>query len=423
VTDPRQLLYIVLDGLGDEASAELGGKTPLQAARTPSLDALAREGQVFRLSLTDREGNVSTDVGQFALLGYAGRHELPRRGPIEAAATGIELMEGDVALRANFATLDERGRIVDRRAGRIREGASDLCHALDGTDLGDDVIALVRGATEHRVAVVLRGPGLGSRITDSDPGSLASGPASPLAVRALAPGDSASARTAAKLEAFLARARALLEEHPLNVQRRAAGLPPANALITRKAGSHVALESLEQRFGLRCAGVAGERTVLGVLRLLGCEVTTRPEFTANVDTALEAKLEAALKLLEDDRLDLVLVHVKATDILAHDRMPREKAEYLERLDGALGAMLDLLPEHVLVALASDHSTSSTSGDHTLAPIPALLWGEGVPPSGAPAFDEPSLAALGGPLLDGSAFFERLLAALGKRDQIASTGAA
>jgi 2,3-bisphosphoglycerate-independent phosphoglycerate mutase len=407
----RRLLYLVLDGLGDEPSAGLGGRTPLQAARTPNLDALARGGQVFRLQLADEEGTAATHIGQFALLGYGPGAGIPRRGPVEAAATGLELAPGDVALRANLATLDAAGRILDRRAGRIREGAAELCAALDGLDLGEGVTAFARSATEHRAAIVLRGPGLGAAVTDSDPGTLAGGPRPPLPVRPRDPSDAAAVRTARKVEAFLAQARPLLAAHPVNREREARGLPPANAILTRQAGVFVPVPSLQARFGVRCTGIAAERTVLGVLRLLGAEAVTRPEFTANTDTALEAKFEAALKLLQED-LEIVLLHIKATDILGHDQRPREKAEYLEQIDAQLERALEILPEATLVAVASDHSTSSTSGDHILEPVPALLWGQGVKACGIRAFDEPSLAAFGAPLLDGDAFFRRLLEALG-----------
>jgi 2,3-bisphosphoglycerate-independent phosphoglycerate mutase len=411
----RQLLYLVLDGLGDEPSEQLGGRTPLQVARTPHLDALAREGEVSRLLLADSEGTASTHVGQLALLGYDDRQgTIPRRGPIEAAATGLVLEPGDVALRANFATLDPDGLILDRRAGRIRDGAEELCQSLDGMDLGDGVTALVRGATEHRAVVVLRGPGLSSRVADSDPKSLAHGPVPPLRTRPLDPADEAAARTAAKLELFLERARSLLQQHPVNLRRSAAGQPLANALLLRQAGCHQPLAGLRERFGLRCAGVAAERTVIGVLRLLGADVLTRPEFTANTDTFLAGKFDAAVKLLED-AYDVVLIHVKATDILGHDQKPHQKAQLIEAIDGHLGRTLELLADGTLVALASDHSTSSTTGDHILAPVPALLWGEGIAASGVPAFDEPTLEQAQAPQLQGSAFFFRVLEALGRKN--------
>jgi 2,3-bisphosphoglycerate-independent phosphoglycerate mutase len=410
----RRLLYLVLDGLGDEPSAELGGRTPLEAACTPHMDALARDGEVFRLQLADDDGKAATHIGQFALLGYGPRAGIPHRGPVEAAATGIELLDGDVALRANLATLDAAGRIVDRRAGRIREGAAELCAALDEMDLGDGVKVLVRCATEHRAAVVLRGWGLGAEVTDSDPGTLSGGPQLPLPVHPSDPADKAAERTARKLEVFLARAQAVLAGHPVNRERIARGRPAANAILTRQAGAFVPLRSFEERFYVRCIGVAAERTVIGVLRLLGAAAVTRPEFTANTDTDLEAKFEIAIKLLNDD-LDIVMLHVKATDILGHDQKPREKAAYVERIDAQLGRVLELLPEATLVALASDHSTSSTSGDHILEPVPAFLWGEGVGVSGVGAFDEPSLVQAGAPLLHGDAFFRRILTALGRGD--------
>ena len=405
-----QVLYVVLDGLGDDPCSELGGLTPLAAADIPVLNALAREGTTFRLDMCDRDGHVSTSYGQFSLLGYGDDPVLPQRGPVEAAGIGLELQEGDIACRANYATFDDEGRILDRRAGRIRSGAAALSHALDGLSLGDGVTALMRSGTEHRAALVLRGAGLGSCVTDADPLHTIREPTPPLRVVACDPTDAASVRTAEKLRSFLNRARDILATHPANLARIADGLAPANGVLTRRAGPHIPLPSLEDRFGVRCLAIAGGSTVTGVMRVLGCETIGAPRFTANVDTDVEGKFETALGALAEG-YDVVLVHIKAVDILSHDRKPQEAARFLERVDRALGATLPYLSDHLLVAVAADHSTSSETGDHTASPPPALLCGPGVMPDEAMAFNELELIRCGAPVLRGPAFFRRILDAL------------
>jgi len=413
----HQLLYLVLDGLGDEPCDALGGQTPLEAARTPQLDELARRGQVCWLDLRDRSGEVTTNRGQFALLGYDDEDATPRRGPVEAVGLGVQLQEGDVALRANFATLDAEGRIVDRRAGRIREGTEELGRAIDGMDLGDGVVARVHGGIEHRMALVLRGPGLSAAISDSDPTHTSAQPTATLDVQPTDAADPAAAHTADKLRSFLARIRPILSEHPVNRERQARGLLPANGLLTRQAGRHVSVQSLEDRFGVRCLAIAGDGTVIGVMRVLGCETVKLPSFTANADTDLDGKLVQAAHGIEAG-YGIVMTHIKATDTLSHDRQPVAEVAFLERIDAALATALAKLPPGVLVAVGSDHATSSTIGDHLDIPTPALLSGVDVPASGAAAFHEQALRQCGAPVLVGGAFFARLFAALRPSSRLA-----
>ncbi len=410
----RQLLYLVLDGLGDEPCVELAGQTPLAAAHTPNFDILAKSGQVFWLDLADRSGHVTTSRGQFALLGYDDEDTTPRRGPVEAVGLGLKLRDGDVALRANFATFDDQGRIVDRRAGRIRAGTEQLSSAIDGMDLGDDVVARVHAGTEHRVALVLRGPELGAAVSDSDPTHTSAEPTMPLEVCATDEADTAAAFTAGKLRSFLSRVRPILTDHPVNAERRANGLLPANGLLTRQAGRYVSVASLEDRFGVRCQAVAGDDTVIGVMHLLGCETVKLPAFTANVDTDLDGKLEQAQRGLEVG-YDIVLLHIKATDTLSHDRLPGRQVSFLEKIDACLGPALVRLSQTILVAVGSDHSTSSNTGDHIDAPTLAMLCGPNVLAAGAVAFHEEALRESGAAVLQGGAFFDRLLKALRSND--------
>jgi len=409
---PRQLLYLVLDGLGDVPCPALDDRTPLEAARLPHFDRLAAGGAVYRLDMRDRWGRVSTASGQFALMGYDDDDALPKRGAVEGAGIGMRLQNGDVALRANWATLDDRGWIVDRRAGRIREGTDELAAAIDGMDLGDGVTARVGSGTEHRVALVLRGPELGAGLTDSDPQRTADEPIEPLPIAPLVAADERATRTAAKLTGFLARIRPILADHPVNRTRRAEGLLPANGLVTRQAGRHLVLPSLEERFGLRCLAVVGDSTVTGVMRLLGCETYTQPTFTANVDTDLEGKLAAAQAGLAAGH-DIVLLHVKALDILSHDRVPDGSVAMLERLDEVVGGWLAKRCDQLVIAIGGDHSTSSISGDHSDAPTPALIHGGSAAASHVPAFHEWALSEAGAPVLRRGAFFLQVLAALGR----------
>lgn len=377
--EPPPTLLLFMDGMGDRAVRALSGRTPLDAATLPTFDRLAREG---RTGVGDpvAPGIVpDTAAGSLSLFGQSPR--AIRRGPVEALGAGLELAPGDVALRGNFATLDGSARVVDRRAGRIREGAADLAQALDGPPLAGewaDYTVRVRMGTEHRLAVVLQGEGLSPAIAGSDPGDGAP-PGPPLVPRAIDPAESEAVKTARLLAHFEEHARRILADHPVNRRRREAGLPPANALLTRGAGRVHRLQRLERNgVPLEIACISGDRTVLGLASWLGAETITAPEMTANLDTDLPAKFRAAAEALE--RHDLVVLHVKGADIAAHDCRPDRKVSFLEAVDRHLGELLESWQGRPLqVAVASDHATLSESGQHSSDPVPVVLWGPGMEP--------------------------------------------
>jgi len=398
---PTLLLFV--DGLPDRPVRALSGRTPLAAASLPTFDRLAREGT---LGLGDpmEPGIVpDTAAGSLALFGQSPR--AMRRGPVEALGAGIELAPGDVALRANFATLDDQGRIVDRRAGRIREGTEELAAALDRLPLSAgangargeaewaDFTVRVRMGTEHRLAIVLQGEGLSPAIAGSDPGDGAP-PGPPLPPRAIDPAETAAVRTARLLAAFEDRARQVLARHPVNLRRREQGLSPANTVLSRGAGRIHRLLRLEAGgVPLQICCISGDRTVLGLASWLGAETRTAPGMTANLDTDLDLKFREAADALRNHHL--VVLHLKGADIAAHDCRADRKVEYLEAVDRRLGEMLASWGERPLqVAVASDHATLSESGQHSADPVPVLIWGPEAQADGATRLTEHE-AAQGG----------------------------
>lgn len=385
-------LLLIIDGLPDRPVRALGNRTPMQAAATPTLDRLAREGQ---LGLADpiAPGVVAdTAAGTLALLG-----QTPlalKRGPVEALGAEIPLSPGDVALRANLATVDKSGQVIDRRAGRIREGAEELARALDRLtlpgDLANRVKIRVKPATEHRLAIVMRGKNLSSAIQGSDPGESAV-PGPPLTPCPDDPTNEAAAFTANVLALFEQEARRILLAHPVNKLREQQDLPVANAVLTRGAGRVHRLVALEE-FGLplRISCVSGDRTILGLARYLGAQVISDERMTANLDTDLRAKFEAAEEALQ--RNDLVVLHVKGADIAAHDQRPDLKATYLERVDQELERLLSRIDQSTRIAIASDHATLSESGQHAADPLPVLIWGDGLEADEVTTFDEQAAGA-------------------------------
>jgi len=364
----RKTAVLILDGLGDLPVAALGGRTPLEAADTPVMNRLASLGWY---GLVDPEmcGKVpSTHTGCGMLLGVP-PVEMSRmkRGPVEASGAGRILASGDIAVRANFSTLEphEGGlRVIDRRAGRITANTRELAAVLKNVDLGDGISADLVPTDQHRCVLVLEGSGLDPHVSDTDPGDRGM----PGFVRTCEPKTAAAGRTAEKINRFVNIANERLSEHPANRARMRAGLLPANGVITRGAGAAMAPDNIVRDRGISAALVAGCNTVIGLAKTLGFEVISQTGFTADAHTDLQEKMDAAVAAFE--RHDLVYIHIKAPDLFAHDRDPGGKMGFLERIDSAVRT---LEQAGLMIVLSADHSTDSNTGAHTADPVPALLY--------------------------------------------------
>jgi len=367
-------LMLIQDGLGDRPIYRLGRRTPLEAANTPNMDNLARNainGLVDPLAPGIRVG---TDVGTLALFGYNPLRTYWGRGPIEAMGINMKLDPQDVALRCNFATVDDEMRVTDRRAGRIREGTRKLASALDRLDVSDDIEVAFKEATEHRAVLVLRGEKLSPEVSETDPGPANVGER----VRKCEPSEPGlrlAQRTADAVNRFVERSHEVLKDHPINKARVQEGKLPANIVLTRGAGCALKMRSITDRFGLKGACIAGESTVVGVARMAGFDIFTSPRFTANVDTVLDDKARYATEALKVH--DLVVLHVKGTDILSHDNRPLDKMHFIEKIDEMLGILLSQIDDDVYVALAADHATPCEVGEHTADPVPVTIYGPDV----------------------------------------------
>lgn len=377
----RKILLVVLDGLGDRPIKELGNKTPLQVAATRNLDWLAEHGASGLLDPIAPGVCPGSDTSHLALLGYDPEAVYTGRGPFEAAGVGIDIRPGDVAFRGNWATVDADWRVMDRRAGRIREGTDRMAASLDGMEV-EDVQVLCRAGTEHRAAVVFRGPGLDPRVTDTDPHEER---ARVMPAKALHPD---AEKTARVLNEFQKRAHGVLVKHDVNKEREGASQAPANMILTRGAGVFPHISMFGAKYDLRAAAVAGVAIIKGICRSLGLSLVDVPGATGGLDSDFAAKGRAALAALGDH--DFVLVSVKAPDLCGHDGKPTLKTEVLERIDRELVALLKSeLKEDTILAVTADHSTPCARKDHSGDPVPLLVFGEGVRTDDVMVYDERS----------------------------------
>ncbi len=257
----NQLLFVCLDGLGDDPIPALGDRTPLEAASTPYLDRLAREGREGLVYTVGEHVAPESDIAVFAILGYDPRDEHPGRGVLEAMGSGMDLADGDLAYRVNFAT-QEGGEIVDRRVGRdlSSEDAAALAAEVNRDLVLPDATVELRATVEHRGALVIRstlGP-LSAAVSNTDPayakqGSLGVALANfENRVATAEPLDLSeeAARAADLTNRFVAGAATILEASEVNRRRRSEGRLPANLILTRDGGDHVpTLTPINRRFG------------------------------------------------------------------------------------------------------------------------------------------------------------------------------
>ena len=344
--DPSKIVLVVMDGLGGFADAEHG--TELEEADTPNLDALAAEGVT---GLGDPVGpgiTPGSGPGHLALFGYDPERFELGRGALSAAGLEFPLSPGDVAARGNLCTLNADGVIVDRRAGRIPDAEAQRVVQLlsDKVRLeGADVI--FRHEREHRVLVVLRGPGLDPRVGDTDPQVTGVAPLAPVAR------DAAAQRTAALVAELDAQVRAALSDQP-----------KANGLLLRGFDQHRELPGLLERYGLRAAAVAIYPMYRGIARLLGMDVLGRAK---DLDEQLEIVSE------HWGQYDYFFIHHKATDSAGEDGDRTRKIAAIESLDAAVPAIRALGPTVLMVS--GDHSTPTQMAAHSWHPVPIVVWGE------------------------------------------------
>jgi 2,3-bisphosphoglycerate-independent phosphoglycerate mutase len=344
-----KLALVVLDGVGDIATRQQGYLTPLEAARTPNLDALSRESAQGRMLPVAPGITPGSGPGHLALFGYDPLEFQVGRGVIEALGLGLELKAGDVAARANFCTLDTKGIVTDRRAGRIDTAVcEELCALLAQKvkKIGDTEV-IIKAGKGHRFVVVLRGKGLEGPLTDADPhreGLLVP------SVRPVNP-KSTKAKKAAKLVADFYKAAL-----PVIAQKK-----PANGFLLRGIAHQPAIPTFQDRYGLRPGCIAVYPMYKGLAQLVGMTKLEGPQTIAE---------QFERYLAEYDNYDYFFIHFKYTDMYGEDGNFEAKRKAIEELDVALPILLRKRPD--VLAITGDHSTPCALKGHSWHPQPVLL---------------------------------------------------
>ena len=343
IKNSTKIVMYVGDGLGG-LPQEPGGLTELETARTPNLDALAKTG-VLGGSIPVLPGiSPGSGPGHLGLFGYDPLQYLIGRGALEATGIGFELQEGDVAIRANFCTIDADGLITDRRAGRIPTAESaPLAIKLRQIKI-PGVQVFVEPVKEHRFVVVLRGAGLLGNVLDTDPQITGVPPLEPVAINP----ESQIAADVAK--EFVRQARELL-----------AGEKKANCLTLRGFSGKPKLPSYEEVYGLRAAAIAVYPMYKGLARLVGMDIIGNAQTLAEQMTVLEENWS---------QYNFFFIHFKYTDSTGEDGNFAAKVKRTEEFDAAVPRITALHPDVLIVT--GDHSTPSMLASHSWHPVPTLI---------------------------------------------------
>ena len=346
VKNKSKIVMLVADGLGG-LPQQPGGLTELETARTPNLDALAKQG-VCGGSIPVKPGiSPGSGPGHLGLFGYDPLEYLIGRGALEATGIGFELQEGDVAIRANFCTLDDAGNISDRRAGRIpTEESAPLAIKLREVSI-PGVEIFVEPVKEHRFVVVFRGKGLGGNMADTDPQATG---VPPLAPRETQPDSKQTVKVATE---FLKQAKVLL-----------AGQPKANFCTLRGVSGKPSLPSYEEVYGLRAGAIAVYPMYKGLARLVGMDILGKAQ-----------TLDEQMAVLEEnwDKYDFFFIHFKYTDSTGEDGNFDAKVKRTEEVDTCVPRIMALQPD--VFICTGDHSTPSMLSSHSWHAVPTLLVGK------------------------------------------------
>lgn len=408
----KKILYIVLDGLGDLPVKELNNKTPLEAAKTPNMDGLAKKGKLGLVYPVEKGIAPESDIAVISLLGYDAHKYYTGRGPLEAFAEGLVINDGDLALRVNFSTVEEDGkRIKDRRVGRnlSTEEAAALAREINSKVTLANATFEFKNTIGHRGVLVIRGKQakLSGWITNTDPAYAREGVfgvalekfENLVAESRPMPGYEKLADAilaAALLNEFTKESHKVLSQSLINKKRVSENKLPANVILARDAGDSLPkFPSVESLFGIKFGSFVQMPVERGIALLTGIDVIDVPSSTSHLDVDYAVWVKIALDYI--NKYDGIYIHIKGPDEPAHDGDFQKKKEIIEIIDkfffGNLLPQLDI--SNTLLAVTSDHSTVCKIKAHSADPVPLLISGINIKQDGSSVFSEK--AAKGGSL--------------------------
>lgn len=381
------MVYVLLDGVGDLPHPDLEGKTPLQVAKTPNMDKLAMNGVMGEVISVGKGIAPESDIAVFNMLGYKFRHaDYAGRGVIEAIGVGIDFKDGDLALRGNFATLDEQEVITDRRAGRQieKEDAEGISKEIENKIKfsNPNASVVVAPTIGHRVTVRIRrnSDKLSSRITNTDPAysniggmGVAKAVGDFLKIEKCLPLEETenSKSTAEIVNEFSEQAIQIMKSSEINKKRQEQNKKQLSCILLRDAGNkYPDVIPINEKYSMNFSCIVDMPVELGISKVLKMKA-----FEAGGLTDYEEKARVAAKAMETQ--NAIYVHLKGPDEFGHDGDAIGKMKNIEEIDRRFfGTLLENIDSSkVAVVISADHSTPCINKGHSDDPVPVLVSGD------------------------------------------------
>ncbi len=350
--------YIVVlgDGMADEPIAALGNKTPLEYAKTPNMDRMAREGSCGMLRTIPDGYEAGSDIANMAVLGYAPEEYYTGRGPLEALSMGVDLAPDDIAYRCNLVTI-ENDTMADFSSGHISSAEGKELFASLQPAVPD---VTVQAGVSYRNLLVVHG---GKGTTSTPPHDIVGQGIAPYLPKG---GD------AELLLRCIETSKRVFGNHPVNSARVAAGKRPATQIWPWSGGKKPAFPSFEKKYGKKGGMISAVDLLNGIARCAKMEVITVPGATGYLDTDYHAKARYALEAIK--HLDFVYLHIEAPDEAGHLGSIEEKVKAIEKVDEVVGMIMDGFDG--VIAVLPDHPTPIRAKTHTRDPVPFVVRGKG-----------------------------------------------
>jgi len=381
------IIYVLLDGVGDLPHPDLEGKTPLEAANTPNLDKIAKNGSIGQVISVGKGIAPESDIAVFNMLGYKFLHsDYVGRGVIEAIGVGIDFKDGDLALRGNFSTLNDEGTIIDRRAGRhieredVKEIAKELENKINFSYPNSSVV--VAPTIGHRVTVRIRTDGinLSSEITNTDPAyarvdgmGVAKAVGDFMRIEKCFPlEESESSKITANLvNEFTEQSLQIMKESPINQKRGESNKKKLSCILLRDAGNkYPDVTPINEKYSMKFSCIVDMPVELGI-----SDVLKMKAFEAGGLTDYEEKARVAAKAMETQ--NAIYVHLKGPDEFGHDGDAIGKTKNIEEIDRRFFKTLleNIDSSKVAILISADHSTPCINKGHSDDPVPVLVSGD------------------------------------------------
>lgn len=355
--------------MADERIAALDNKTPLEAANKPYIDLLAKKGRCGLLHTVPNGFKPGSEIANMCVLGYDVRTEFEGRGSLEAASIGVSIMPGEMAMRCNLICVKD-GKIKNHSAGHIsNEEAKELVEYLE-KELGNEIFCFHNGISYRHLLIMKDGD---KRITCTPPHDVPGAKVEDVLVKA----DVAEAEnTANLLNELILKSQKLLENHPVNLKRKAAGKDPANSIWVWSPGYKPSMKTLKEKFGIGSGAVISAVDLIkGIGVYAGLESIEVEGATGLYDTNYEGKAEAAINALKEN--DFVFLHVEASDEAGHEGDFELKVKTIEYLDSRIVKPIyeavSTWDEPVSIAVLPDHPTPCAIKTHSADAVPFVIY--------------------------------------------------